>query len=319
MSTQLGLANYADVSRDKDPAARAEHSHHMRLYATAISSIVLLLSLALYGFNYYILSAADRPFSPKHVLLKPSGSIGIKLGMLGFCLFLAIFVYPLRKRIKWLGRQGSARHWLDFHIIFGLTAPVVIAFHSSFKFQGIAGMAFWIMTAVALSGIAGRYIYAQIPRSLNSAELSLKDLAGLEEELTAELSDQSVVSAAAMEPIFRMPSSEQVRSMPAVPAMLLMVMLDLARPLHVARLRLRVLSVAGTLLTLGGLLRTSDEQLERVIRTARRKSSLSKRIVFLQRSQQVFHLWHVIHRPFSYSFAVLAVIHIAVAISLGYL
>jgi hypothetical protein len=32
----------------------------------------------------------------------------------------------------------------------------------------------------------------------------------------------------------------------------------------------------------------------------------------------VFHLWHVIHRPFSYSFALLAVIHIAVVTMMGY-
>ncbi|MCP6726220.1 hypothetical protein NL526_29605, partial [Klebsiella pneumoniae] len=79
-------------------------------------------------------------------------------------------------RIGWLNRLGSARHWLDFHVILGLTAPVIIAFHASFKFHGIAGVAFWIMLSVAVSGVVGRYVYAQIPRSLSSAELSLKEL-----------------------------------------------------------------------------------------------------------------------------------------------
>jgi hypothetical protein len=50
----------------------------------------------------------------------------------------------------------------------------------------------------------------------------------------------------------------------------------------------------------------------------RQKASLSKRILFLDRTQRVFHLWHVVHRPFSYAFAVLAVIHIINAIRLGY-
>ena len=39
---------------------------------------------------------------------------------------------------------------------------------------GMAGVAFWIMTAVALSGVVGRYLYAQIPRSLNAAVSALR-------------------------------------------------------------------------------------------------------------------------------------------------
>ena len=99
-------------------------------------------------------------------------------------LFFIIFLYALRKVIPWLGRFGTARHWMDFHVIAGVTAPIVIAFHASFKFRGIAGVAFWIMLAVALSGVIGRYLYAQIPRSLTAAELSLTELHLNEQELS---------------------------------------------------------------------------------------------------------------------------------------
>ena len=86
-------------------------------------------------------------------------------------------------------------------------------------------------------------------------------------------------------------------------AILVMIMLDLCRPFRIAQLRIRVLGWGRGLRYFGGLLRTSNEDLERAIRIARTKAALSKRIAFLSRSQQVFHLWHVIHRPFSYSFA----------------
>jgi len=79
------------------------------------------------------------------------------------------------ENLAWLGRQGNPRHWLDFHVLMGIAAPVLVTFHSSFKFSGLAGVAFWIMVIVALSGFVGRYIYAQIPRSLGFAEVSLKD------------------------------------------------------------------------------------------------------------------------------------------------
>ncbi len=97
-----------------------------------------------------------------------------------------------------------------------------------------------------------------------------------------------------------------------------MLLLDLARPFHVARLRLRALGFGGALATCFGLFATSNVDLERVIATARQRASLSKRITFLARTKNVFHLWHVIHRPFSYSFAVLALIHIGVVMSLGF-
>ncbi len=67
-----------------------------------------------------------------------------------------------------------------------------------------------------------------------------------------------------------------------------------------------------------GLFSTRDHKLERAIRVAQREASLSKHILFLSRTQQVFHLWHIIHRPFSYAFAILALIHIGIVLAMGY-
>lgn len=40
-------------------------------------------------------------------------------------------------------------------------------------------------------------------------------------------------------------------------------------------------------------------------------------ILFLSKMRQLFKLWHVIHRPFSYSFAALALLHVIVVTVLG--
>src|SRR5579862_9376796 len=161
----------------------AERGHRMRLLLAWMVALAIVLVIAGYGMDYYTLSSINRPFSPKHDLLKPSGSIGMKLGLFGVLLFFLIYLYPLRKKWGWLGRQGNSRHWLDFHVVLGTTAPLVIALHSSFKFGGIAGMAFWIMTAVTLSGFIGRYLYSQIPRTLNAAELTVKEIQDAEVQL----------------------------------------------------------------------------------------------------------------------------------------
>jgi hypothetical protein len=301
------------------PAVDPEQGHHRRLAAAWILAIAVVLAIGAYGFDYYTLGAAARPHSPKHVLLRPSGAIGIKLGMLGVACFCMIYLYYFRKRWKWLGRIGANRHWLDFHIVLGVTSPVIIAFHSAFKFHGIAGMAFWIMLAVALSGIVGRYLYAQIPRRLNAAELTWQELQDEQLALAGQMASQKVFPAGRLVAAFHVPSADMVRHKSAVGAIVWMLALDLARPFRVASLRRQVLGFGGIMLSLGGILRSTHEELERVVRIARRQASLSKRMVFLGRTQEVFQLWHVIHRPFSYAFIVLALLHIATAMLLGYL
>lgn len=295
-----------------------EAAHRLRLIAGYILATALIIGLLAYGFDYYTASAQDRPFMAKHALLKPSGRIGIKLGMLGVGMFLVIFLYPLRKRWAWLGRQGISRHWLDFHVLLGISAPFVIAMHSSFKFHGFAGIAFWIMLSVSISGIIGRYLYGQIPRRVNAAEFTRKELQELQEKMAQQLAQQNLLKHADVRSALRLPSQQTVDKLPIPVALVYMFVLDLARPFRIAGLRRRALTGAEMATTFGGLLRTRHRELERAIHVAREEAALSKRILFLSRSQQVFHLWHVVHKPFSYSFAILALIHIGVVLAMGY-
>ena len=299
--------------------ADGDRRHRVLLALGYFVAFGLLAAIAWYGRDYYWLNVAERPFSDKHSALRPSGSIGLKLGLAGLGLFVAIFLYPLRKRWQWLGSIGSTRHWMDFHILFGLTAPFLIALHSSFKFRGFAGMAFWIMVAVSASGVIGRYLYGQIPRRVNAAELSLKESHDLRQQLIDELAGQHWFTAQDLESVFHLPDTTTVSRLPVVVSLVYMVVLDIVRPFRIARLRARVLKPTALFWTIGGLFATDNVELERVIRLAREQAALSKRLLFLARAQQVFHLWHVVHKPFSYSFAVLALIHIGVVFMLGYM
>jgi len=312
MSTQTLFADRATTVPQEGQV------HKVLLFLAYAVAISLVLAILLYGFDYYALSPLQRPYSPKHHLLRPSGAIGIKLGILGLAMFCVIFLYPLRKRWRWLQRQGNSRHWLDFHVLLGLFAPLVIAFHASFKFQGIAGMAFWLMMSVALSGIIGRYLYSQIPRRVNSAELSMKESRELQQQLLEKLATQRLISARSLQRLFRLPTEVQVAQWPLVVCFAYMIALDCARPFRIARLRLGQLSFWQAVASGGGLLSTNHRDLEAVIQVAREQASISKRILFLSRAQQVFHLWHVVHKPFSYSFLVLAILHIGVVFALGF-
>lgn len=301
------------------PAADPERGHRLRLAGAWAAAIAVILIVGAYGFDYYTMDAVNRPFSPKNALLRPSGAIGIKLGMLGAGMFFLIYLYYFRKRWSWLASIGKTKHWLDFHIVLGITAPIIIAFHAAFKFRGIAGMAFWIMVAVALSGIVGRYLYAQIPRRINAAEYTWQELQDEQLALSQQLAKQKMFTPGELTAAFHVPNVEMVRHKSAIGALLWMFVLDLARPFRVASLRRRVLGFGGSIASLGGLLPSQNAELEQIVRAARHQASLAKRMVFLSRTQQVFQLWHVVHRPFSYAFVVLALLHIVTVMLFGYM
>lgn len=314
-------ANATATARVADRAKAvpdSDRAHKRRLYFLYFVAIATNLAIFIYGFDYYKLSAIDRPFSPKHHLLRPSGAIGLYLGFVGVALFIGIFLYPIRKHWAWLGQIGKTRHWLDIHVLMGLTAPFIIAFHSTLKFKGIAGMAFWIMFAVSVSGVVGRYLYAQIPRKVSTAELSMKELQELQDSLSRDLAAQRLLPETDLRALLRMPDKNRVARLPIVVALVYMMILDVLRYFRVARLRRNALTFGQSLGSLAGFLPTNHRELERSIHAAAEEAALLKRVLFLSRSQKVFHLWHVIHKPFSYAFAVLALLHITLQFVLGY-
>jgi len=308
----------ASVATAVAPVRDRERGHRSRVAAGYILFATLILALIVYGFDYYTLGANDRPFSPKSAALRPSGTIGLKLGWLGVIMFLIIFLYPLRKHWSWLMKKGNSRHWLDYHVILGIAAPFFIAFHSSFKFGGLAGMAFWIMFAVSVSGIIGRYLYGQIPRNLKAAEMTQKELQDFHQKLVGQLTQQQLVSERDLRALLTLPSPERVRQLSMISALGYMFALDISRAFRVARLRRHALDLGDNFRTLGGFLSTGNRDVERAVGAAREDAALTKRILFLKRSEQVFHLWHVVHKPFSYTFAVLAMFHIGLALSMGF-
>ena len=282
--------------------------HRLWLTLGALAGAALIVAVAVNGFHYYMLPLAERVRSPQHVMLKPSGTVGRSLGILGLAMFAIMFLYPLRKRLSFLSGWGTTKNWLDYHIVLGVVAPVLILFHASFKlFNGIAGAAFWIMIVVALSGIIGRYLYSSIPRRIDEAEMTMDEMRQLSADLAVQIEGQGVFSAEDLKPLFEMPPIEQVQAMPLWRALLVILSLDLRRTIQLVRLRWRHGSVSQ-----------DHAEFVRVLAAIKNQASLVKNIVFLSRMSQLFQLWHVIHRPFSYSFAALALLHVIVVTVLGF-
>ena len=104
--------------------------------------------------------------------IPPAGELfGHVMGIIGFVFMLMTeTLYSLRKRsrtVKW----GKLSNWLQFHIFTGLVGPYMVLLHSSWKFNGIAGITTLFTIIIVVSGFIGRYIFTRIPRTLDGMEI----------------------------------------------------------------------------------------------------------------------------------------------------
>ena len=139
-----------------------------------------------------------------------------------------------------------------------------------------------------------------------------------EEKLRKELAEQRASFGFSVEALYQLPTADEVAKTPMVASLLSMFLIDFKRPFKASLVRLRQAGFGPWVFSFCGLLPTRDWKLERAIRVAQKEATLSKHILFLTRTQQVFKLWHVVHRPFSYAFAILAILHIGIALFMGY-
>ena len=116
-----------------------------------------------------------------------SGLFGHSIGILGFLLMLMTeTLYTYRKRSR-TARWGRLSSWLRFHIFTGLVGPYMVLLHSSWKFNGLAGITMLLTIIIVVSGFLGRYIYTSIPRTADGVEVESEELQHYITTIEAEL------------------------------------------------------------------------------------------------------------------------------------
>lgn len=234
------------------------------------------------GWSYYRTPLIERPHHPQFWSLKPGGSFGRAFGIVGAALMTIMLLYSVRKRVKPLRKAGPLSIWLDFHIFCGVIGPLLIILHSSFKVQGLVALSFWSMIAVALSGVAGRYLYLQIPRTRAGDERTLADVEQESSQLSARLRELGLDEK-------RLRELDTIAAVPGT---------------WQRRKQLRAFERAHG----GGELVTLIE----------RKAQLHRRILRWHRLQEIFHHWHVFHKPFAIVMYLFLIVHIVVVSMTGY-
>ena len=173
---------------------RANWSHAWALTSGLVLSCVATAGVAVWvladlgGWIYYLTPLGVRGYAAAHALLRPSGRIGHALGIVGFVMMLVPVAYSARKKWPRLHAFGSLRTWLEVHLFCGVFGPVLVTFHTAWKFNGLIAVAYWSMVAVVLSGFVGRYFYVRIPKTIRGAELTHDEILARATELRAELS-----------------------------------------------------------------------------------------------------------------------------------
>lgn len=266
------------------------------LVAVAVAVWVLV---GLDGWRYYTTPLAVRGYSPVHRVLRPSGPVGQTLGVAGAALMLVPFAYMAYKRLRRAKSGANLKRLLEIHIFCGIVGPVLVTFHTAFKFNGIVSAAYWSMVLVALSGFVGRYLYVRIPRTIRGVELSQAEL----DERTAALRDELQWTAGpdALAALDRAEAEIAAR-----PASWFSGLGDRALARSIASVEAGLAQSAGHRLSAG----MRDALVERV-RLQQRRHALAA-------TRRLFDLWHVFHLPLVWVMFAIVSLHVAVSLYLGY-
>lgn len=123
--------------------------------------LAMILITGLYGLVVFL----TRAIPPASELF------GHGIGILGFVLMLMTeTLYSLRKRSRSV-RWGRMSTWLQFHIFTGIVGPYMVLLHTSWKFNGLAGVSTLFTVIIVVSGFVGRYIFTRVPRTLDGLEI----------------------------------------------------------------------------------------------------------------------------------------------------
>jgi len=274
---------------------------HTIFIGTMSATVVAVTAYMAYtGWTYYQLPLEERFYHPRHTWFKPSGAYGHGIGILGtFLILFGVAIYIARKRYNFMARHLRLKYLLEFHIFLCTLGPILILFHTAFKFGGLVSVAFWSMVAVVASGVIGRFIYIQIPRTVEGRELSLNEVKNLRAELVVLLKERArldedmidLITGSSAEATSKLPFLARYRAERSV----------LRKIRHYASER--------------GL---SREDRKWILDTVSDEFALGHRIDRLLLMQKLFKYWHVAHLPFALIMLIVLIIHVGVTLSFGY-
>jgi hypothetical protein len=295
------------VSRPSGDVARSPIRASRLLLLTFVG---VLVAICVVGLPYYTQPVAERVRSPFHPWLKPAGYVGQSAGLLAITIFIFLWLYPFRKKARWLAWTGSVGRWLDVHVLAALSLPLLVAIHAAWRFEGLIGLGFWSMMVVWASGVVGRYLYARIPRGKAGIELTLEEIGARRKQLLEQIAKSTGLDLQRIEAALDTGRGPGGR-LGIVRTLFQLVADDLARRRAARRFR-RLYAQSGP------RRRKQDRQVFRwVLRLAKREMALTQQGRMLDATHSLFRWWHVLHRPVAIAALLAVLVHVTVVVALG--
>lgn len=280
---------------------KSDAFHNTVITLLGLATAVLVGWVVYTGWDFYATAYGERPHHEHFRALRPAGFIGHGLGILGTVMILLLLLYTARKRFKFMSTWGNVRIWLRYHIFLGVAGPILITLHTSFKFNGLVSISYWSMVAVALSGVVGRYLYQQIPRNVLGETLDVEEIEADNEEILVELAASHGLGEKAITQLEELAAGKLADK----PAPLALIMLPAAN-LFLARKLQSFLMGYGV------------QPDSRALALCRRWVLQTRRLMLFNQIRDLFHYWHVFHKPFAVIMILIMVVHVVVALLLGY-
>ena len=275
-----------------------------------IALFALPIGICVRGFGYYSAPLAERLRDPLHPWLKPGGTLGLGFGLAGFALFLFMWLYPLRKKFRWLAWTGKLGGWLRIHILAGLWIPLVVAVHAAWRFEGVIGLGYYAMLIVCLSGVVGRYLYVRIPHGHGGLELSLEEVAAERTALLSRIAHSLGVDSAEVQRMLAIEPPSDAK-LGWTQTLVKLWNDDRARAQAIQRLRREWCNTGP------GRRQLDPRTLRQVLNLARRELALQQQVRMLEATRVVFGYWHVAHRPVAVTALIAVMVHVIVALTIG--
>ncbi|MBC8320324.1 MAG: hypothetical protein H8E34_06360 [Bacteroidetes bacterium] len=283
-----------------------KRSHTLFIALLTIIVILVTVMLIYIGTSYYNTSLEERFYHFDHKVLKPSGPWGHGMGIVGsLFMFIGVSTYMIRKRVRAFARWGLLKHWLEFHIFLCTLGPILVLFHTAFKFGGIVSISFWSMVAVFLSGVVGRFIYIQIPRSIEGRELSLNEVRDLKSDISEIIKTDYNLSQESKAVITESTKKKVEIISGNIISRTLKKYFDDKRNLK----RVKKILKQNKL---------SRKESNQILKLVNNEISLNRRIDRLTTMQNLFKYWHVAHLPFAIIMLIIMIIHVVVSLTFGY-
>jgi hypothetical protein len=267
-------------------------------------TLLFLFSITLFFFgrDYYLAPAFKKARHPLHHLLRQSGSAGHLFGIIGTLFMLLLLLYSVRKRFRFARKWGNLNIWLNVHIFLGFAGPVLVVFHTVFKYNGIVAITFWSMLLVVASGIVGKYIFALIPHSISGMELNRIEMEAEEIGLTFEM--RKLIPAA--HPLWQKLAAIESRDHPSS---LLEPLRLLFEPFKLRKQLRRVLH---------GFSASERRTQKKLLALVVNRHMIRRKAKLLQQTMKVLHYWHLVHQPFVIIMFLILLLHIYIAAQMGY-